>query len=488
MAISPATRHIGLKLFRAALFYPFSSKSVLGLLVGINLMDKYELFDEEHILAAVQKWIPQAQLVPGGSSSLEGGRGEKVKILYVELEKKDRTPFSVSEMRILNDFLREELKHRIEKLVPAVFMIRNEEEVLRNILTLSREIHKIDDLPQVMISLEQQTATEVSFTVILVWVKKKEQESLRASFEKLSGNFLFRSDRVQIVGYLRKKHPIEAHVFCLSLEKTAALLRADSSLNFYVARQEISNLLCKAMGEFRDYNGGIIVKQGEILSQFRHSFEEVAENFPDLLENFFYNVTPIERQATLPLPWLNSLFELFLSASKEELVKRSSYCVKFRQEGDRLSLIVLAKDPSFKETLAEAIDRSDFGSKGLVSTGGSFQELFFVGYIIEEAEDLTAFVSYIQEAMAKWQERVDALRVLRLSLQFSIVSLDPRIVGDDVSSSLLRLLFEGLMRHDRQGKVEYGIAESVQISKDRKTYVFTLREAYWTHLTQTSKI
>lgn len=482
-AISPGIRHLCLKLFRASLFFPFSSKAVLGLLVGINLMDKYELLDEEHVLGAVQKWIPQAQLVQGGSAALEGGKGEKIKLLYIELEKKDRTPFSVTELKLLNDFLKDELKHRIEKLVPAVFMIRNEEEVLRNILTLSREIHKIDDLPQVMISLDQQAVGEVSFTVILIWVRKKERKSLKSSFEKVSGNFFFRSDRVQTVGYLRKKHPIEAHVFSLSIEKNASLLRADSSLNFYVARQEVSSLLFKAIGEYRDYNGGIIVKQGEILSQFQQAFHDVAQSFPDLVENFFYRITPIEKQATLAVAWLNSLFDLFLSSLREELPKRSSYHIKSRQEGECLFLIIRAKDPSFKDSLTEAVEHGDFANKGLVSTSGSFQEAFYVGYILDGFKESVAFVSCIEEEMRKWHESIDALRVLRLSLQFSILSLDPRLVADDVSSSLLRLLFEGLMRYNRHGKVEYGIAEAVQISEDRKTYLFTLREAYWSNNT-----
>jgi hypothetical protein len=84
----PSSRHLFFKMFRSTLQFPFSSKSVLGLLVGLNVMDKYELFDEEHILAAVQKWVPQAQLVQGATTLLENGR-DKLKFLYVELEKRD---------------------------------------------------------------------------------------------------------------------------------------------------------------------------------------------------------------------------------------------------------------------------------------------------------------------------------------------------------------------------------------------------------------
>jgi len=480
MTLFSGGRHLCLKLFRASLYFPFSSKSVLGLLVGINMMDKYELFDEEHMLLAVQKWIPQAQLVQGATTLLENGR-DKLKILYIELEKRDRTHFSIQEVRLLKESLKEELKHRIERLVPAIFMIRNEEEVLRNILTLSREIHRIDDLPQVMISLDQQTVSEVSFTVILVWIAKKGRDSLQHAFEKLSGNFLFQSDRVQIVGYLRKKYPIEAHVFRLNMTKDISLLRADSSLNFYVARQEVSSLLFQAIGEFRDYNGGIIVKQGEILSQFKQSFQGAAGKFPDLLENFFYSITPIEKQATLSFEVLKILFDLFLEASKADLAKKSSYSIKSSVNERRLFVIVRAKDPSFKGFIAESLDTGGFSTKEIVSTSGNFQTIFFAGYVVEGMEKYDSFIKCVQEAMTAWQKKIDSLRTLKLALQFPVISLDPRIAGDESSATLLRLLFDGLMRFNREGKVEFAMASSVDISEDRKNYIFHLREACWSN-------
>jgi oligopeptide transport system substrate-binding protein len=476
-AIAATARHLRIKMFRASLFFPFSTKSVLGLLIGVNLMDKYELFDEDHVLAAIQKWIPQAQLVQGSSVAFEGSK-DRIKILYVEIEKKDRSILSIDEMQLLNSALKGELRHRVEKLVPAIFMIRNEEEVLRNILTLSREIHKVDDLPQVMISLDRQTNSDVSFIIILVWVVKEGSRSLATLFEQNLGSYFFHSDRIQTVGYLKKNYPIEANVFYLSLNKGTAFFRADSSLNFYAARQEVSSILRKVIGEHRDYNGGIIVKQGEILSRFQQSFQEVAKTFPDLLENFFYSITPIERQATLSSPWLNKLFELFLSELKTELIKRSSYSLKLIQDDRRIYIIIRAKEASFKNVLSSAIAKNNLGHS-LVTTQGFFQGIYFVGYIVEDLAAYAHFHACITNAMNQWQEKIDALNILRLGLQFSIVSLDPRIAGDEVSANLIRLLFEGLMRYTPSGKLDYGIAESVHISNRGKTYIFSLRKACW---------
>ena len=53
-------------------------------------------------------------------------------------------------------------------------------------------------------------------------------------------------------------------------------------------------------------------------------------------------------------------------------------------------------------------------------------------------------------------------QTLRMGLDFSVVSLDPRIGGDTVSSDMLKLLFEGLTRFNQNGQIEYGIAESMK--------------------------
>jgi oligopeptide transport system substrate-binding protein len=50
-----------------------------------------------------------------------------------------------------------------------------------------------------------------------------------------------------------------------------------------------------------------------------------------------------------------------------------------------------------------------------------------------------------------------------------------------MSSLILKMLFEGLMRENREGRVEYGVAESVDISPDCKTYLFNLRKTRWSN-------
>ena len=68
---------------------------------------------------------------------------------------------------------------------------------------------------------------------------------------------------------------------------------------------------------------------------------------------------------------------------------------------------------------------------------------------------------------------------LRISFSVYPSTLDPRKGGDFISSTMIGLLFEGLMRCLPDGSVEPGLAERVELSADQTIYTFYLREGYW---------
>ncbi|HVX00632.1 MAG TPA: hypothetical protein VHA52_09400, partial [Candidatus Babeliaceae bacterium] len=392
IALLPLKDHYDIRLMPFSLHFTFGSKPVLGILAHAYLRDKYEAFDEEHILLCLRKSISEAQLVKGSVYTFQSSKNG-IKTLYFEIDKKSGLPFSSEEIHRLTKLLRQEIKFCVEQLVPRIFMTRNEEEVLRSILTLSREIHSPSDIPQVMILFDHQTSQEAIFTVILVRICQRQEPTISHRFASIQGSFTYFPERCQIVRYLQKV-PIEANVFRISLPKGTSLLRADLSLNFYLARQKISSLLVDAIGEFRDYNGGIILKQRERLTLFMESFPDISLQNPDLLESFFYSLSPIEIQGTLPLTSFNTLFQLFLEALRFNITKSSDYFYKFIQNTDELFLMVRIPDKTVKETL----DKLFSSQPQVVTSVIHLQQTDFLGYLIiaESAQACTV----LQEAVA----------------------------------------------------------------------------------------
>lgn len=478
VTLSPLKDHYDIRLFASSLHFTFGSKPVLGVLAHAHLKNKYESLDEEHLLFAIRKTVSEAQLIKGSVYLFQSPQ-TGIKTLYFEVDKRSGLPFTSDEIRRLKRLLKQEIKYCVEHLAPLTFMTRNEEEVLRNILTLSREIHQFSDLPQVMISFDRQTSQEAIFTIILVRVCYQGQTDVSEYFMQPQEGFTYFSERYQIVSYLEKIHPIEAHVFRIHLIKDLSLLRSDLSLNFYLARQKITALLLEAIGEFRDFNGGMILKQRERLVCFNELFPQTLFQNPDLIENFFYSISPIEAQATLPLSSLQSLFELFLEALDVSIVKPSDYFLKSHQTGDQLFLMIRTPDVSFKETVEQIFTNLQLNHLKTAESSIHLQNTYFLGYIITPTKKQNTLLQAVIESARSWQHRIENRQILKLALENPIVSLDPRIGGDHISSLLLKLLFEGLMRENREGTIEYGIAKKVHISPDLKSYTFLLRTARW---------
>lgn len=82
------------------------------------------------------------------------------------------------------------------------------------------------------------------------------------------------------------------------------------------------------------------------------------------------------------------------------------------------------------------------------------------------------------------QERITNTQIsnsLRLNLLHDPVTLDPSLVEDTTSGSLVRALFDGLTRRGLDGLPHEAVAKSIAISRDKLTYTFTLRDSKWSN-------
>ena len=477
----PEKRHMKIRFIPTELSFPFGKKPVLGLSIGLNFFHQHEFFNEKHVLRAVQKFIPNIRIV-AGSTYRANLLNDPIATLYVELEKDDGIPLTLDERKLLRRNLEEELKKRIEHLVPSLFMVRNEEETMRNILMLSRELKSPDDLPQMMITFDQHSQEDLIFTVVLLQVKKEGMPPLQDLMKNVDPRIRFILDRVQIVSFLDKIYPIEANVFRLQIAKLPSFLRMDFSVNLYLAREEIVTFLNKHLGEIRDYNGGMMVKQGELLTQFKRLFQDISTRNQELLENFFYSLNPIETQATISLQSLSFFFELFVRITEKEHLNTQAFLMQMEKDEDITIAIIRANDPDYRSHVEEALSETQIQDRSLVSSVLTFEGSHYLSYLYEETdqEKQKLFQETIRKTLEKWQVDKNKLQVIKVPYT-DIVSLDPRIGGDQESSVLVKLLFDGLMRINDKGVPECAVAETYEISRDKKIYTFHLRDTKWSN-------
>ena len=469
----PHHRHSLVRGLTASLFYPFSSKQVLGCLIGFNVMDRYEIYDEENILLSLQKYLPNLRLVKESSYNHVSSH-KNLKIFYFEVEKRDGTLFTVFERLLLKSHLESRIKSSIQLLSPTIFMGMNEEETYKHIITLSQEIDSLSDLPQVYISLLQQTGKEIIFQVILVYIASSKKFSLEESF----ADYTFTSKSKLTVRNL-EGHPIEAHVFCLHLKRSSSLLRSDGSLDFHSARQQVAGLLRESLGDIRDYNGGIIVMRHELLRGFKEQFPEYEAQDPELMESFFYSLTPLEKQVLIKHETLCSLFSYFKESSRQKLNEGQVYSLNTHVKDDQLFVIIQGETSSLTEVLSEFLQEQILKARNFFYNivhvaEGSFINCVFT--INEHNEDCLKTLEFL---LNEWRLKVQNIQTLKIGLENTALSLDPRIGGDNYSRLILKLLFEGLTRFGENGKIENALAESIQVTSDAKCYTFKLKSSCW---------
>jgi hypothetical protein len=396
---SPHKRHLLVKLTKSRLKRNGKVKTVLGVLVGVNFLKYGELFEERHLLKAISTYVPNVNAIE--HSFFQNTRGnEDICTLYLEVEKSDGSNFTLEEIRKLRRELPIDLKDRIESLIHPIFMPRNEEEIMRNILSLSSQIKYLRDIPQVVITFDEQADRHLFFTVILVRILRAKDHSVQKMFQDSDTTMEYLSDRVKTIGYIRKRYPKEAVVFRVKIKKDR-FLRKDHSIDLYRARRYVVDELSRIMGEFRDFNGGMISKQNELLSQVKSLLVSSGKYHDMLLENLFYSLQPATMRSVLeptPLKILCQMLFEVVDARFFEIVRTS---IKTRDEGNYFIVMIASDEPFMKDRVNRELAKLAIAPNDLATAYVTVSDTPCLGYIFrcDQAERRRQFLQAIEQVV-----------------------------------------------------------------------------------------
>jgi hypothetical protein len=124
-------------------------------------------------------------------------------------------------------------------------------------------------------------------------------------------------------------------------------LREDHTVDLLKARQALAVELSRVLGDFRDYNGGMIATQRQTLDTLKTLLGPLdnKENF--LLENFFHALMPMEARNVVDYACIKELF-----FSLRESINQQSLQQILREEPSHVCLIMKSCEPFPKEKLA----------------------------------------------------------------------------------------------------------------------------------------
>jgi oligopeptide transport system substrate-binding protein len=478
----PKERHIRFKLMKTPLRFTFGEKRVIGIVIGVNFISDYEQFGEKHILKACQRLIAQVRFVPH-SFFCYTSPSDTIHSYYLEIEKKDGKDFSVEELKLLQNGIEHELSLSIEQLSHKLFMPHNEEEVLRSTLLLGQELRTIKDPPQIIANFRAQTESTLTFHIILVRVLEEgPNPSIETLFQTSSDLLTFISGSKKTIGLIRNKNAKEANTFLLECPK-APFLRQDHSVDLLRAREFIVSSVGKLLGDVRDYNGGLISQQNQLLNNLKELLTSRDLKHELHLDNLFHSITPVLMKSLVAPELIRTLFHLFteLYQSNDEETLELRY-KELRLEHS-LCFMISSDDKNFFDELNKAIADMHLRDLEIASTSFKIGSVYYQGYILvpQETETILQFSKIVNHKLSSYRRLKHLGQTLKISLPRPTSLLDPRIGTDRTSGIVIKMLYEGLVRIDSNGKPSLALAEKIDISSDGKTYVFQLRPTKWSN-------
>ncbi len=386
----PLERHMSLKVYKLKLN---KEESVLGILFGMNILRDSERLDKQIVIDAIRSCLPEVE--PVKDSYLFDQREKKIYLAYLEVHKPSHAPFRFEEITLLREKLGSEIKKQIENDVHPIFLPRNEEEIARNLILLSHQLKYSRDLPQVSIHYEKQSESELFFSIMMARLLPPTAKGLRELLVSGQSELKLSIDEIREIGKLKRKIPKETSVLSAVLDK-APFFRPDYSVDLLRARQQVAYELSKVIGEYRDFNGGMILKQEESLLALRKLIGAMSQDTEFLLENYFYSLRPGIMQTVLPTEVLNAHFELL------QKLRKSPSPPILEEKIDRFFLFFVKLPlPFLKETVEIAVEQLKIPSYELTSCFLQFPETSAIGYILrkDHYEDACCLKKALEKAL-----------------------------------------------------------------------------------------
>jgi oligopeptide transport system substrate-binding protein len=452
--------------------------SVLEIAIGAYLQFPYDILEEKHVCRALVSLLPGIRIIPESFYSCSE-KDQSFLFCYLEIEKLRGNNFIFKDMALLRLELPNELKQNVQSLTSSLLFSYNEEETYKNAVHLAEELKSENDIPQVTILFQSQIQEFLLFRVIVIRVRKKNKPPFSPEEMPLPSSCHLILEKVMPLMTFPKGGVKEAILFSLETE-CSLFLGKNWSIDLDLARNYVAKLVEQIFGQFRDYNGGLLLHQGKKLEQIKQHLRNRFKDDHLLIQDIFYSFRPATFQAMLTLSSARRIFTFAIGCLGQHLDTEK---IEVKREGN--SLLLLMKMPTFSScrVLMEELQSTQQKMHSLAGYSCFEYErehyLFFVD--LDTSLGLNVLVN-LEHALQRTRENKEKQSILRLNFQEEDPpSLNPQIAVDQRCRSLEKALFEGLTRLNSHGHPEPAAAKEIRCSPCQTIYTFILRRHHWSN-------
>jgi oligopeptide transport system substrate-binding protein len=452
-------------------FLDSNYSKTLGIALAFNFFSEYERFGFKHLSQVLKKLVPGIRVTEDTFYSAMFVK-EKIIFCYIELEKIRGKHLLLNEYIKLKKSFPQEVINGIEFSSPNLFIPKNEEETYKNISRLNYELESPTDLPHVMIFFSGQTFDKLTFSIILVRMLKPDDTPIKALIEKLCLRIQFQIQKLSIT---QSKHMKEISMFTIELN-SFLFSRRNHLVDLLKARHYITIMLEQAIGEFRDYNGGLLSKQTEQFDLIKKKFKIQIKDF-SFYEELFFSLTPSSLQPLISPNAATQFFDLF--SKIKSIPVKNLYELKFFKSDQALSVIVKTSSNNIKSSLEDiAFDDSMTVAK-IIKT---IDQHFYCCFLQLSPFDLSLLKQIENElCLVENELNICTKKILRISFQGDLSSFHPHFNSDPKDTTICKALFEGLTRINLNGDPELAVARDIKISPCKKKYIIILKSVKWSN-------
>ena len=260
-----AKRNLTVKIFQVS---SHEDNCIVGIAVGLNLLNPYELLEEKNIYRALVSLLPGIELISDSFYSCTD-KSKSFLFCYLEIKKLRGKNLTRKDTNLLKQKLPSELRHSIQTLTFSLLFSNNEEEIYKNTVQLAKELKTKDDIPQVIIYFQNHIQGLLSYSVVLVRVRKKNDPDIRNNIS-LPSSTTMTVQKVISFGPLSNDSIKEGIIFSLEIDHSL-FLRKNWSVDLNLARNYIVKIIEQIFGPFRDYNGGLLFLQNKQIEEIKNS-------------------------------------------------------------------------------------------------------------------------------------------------------------------------------------------------------------------------
>lgn len=354
----------------------FGRKKVLGISISLSFLSENERLGEEHILKACKNFIPKIKVVENSFMNLSN-KGDKEKLFYLEIEKKEGIISGYEKLK-LETGLAKYLEVHIQKFARKIFMPQNTEEVMKYTVALSKELKTKNDFPQVAVLFDSQVHDSLLFTAIIVKPKAENKGKTFSIFETgMQKKYSCNIKHIRSLGDFKEGLEVSYKM------RIKNFIRDDYSIDIYRARAKVIQDLEKRFGIVRDYNGGMLEKQGGLLSQCQLALRKKGIKNVVLIENFFYAMQPSEMRAIFNV---DSFIEFFI-AFHDLFTYQISKDTKLEVNDNKIMFFARVKSERKKDAFINEMQAFDASIGDIVYFSLRIQEKFYLGVKFKYQDD-----------------------------------------------------------------------------------------------------